>query len=75
MSTESNEKPKTMKAAQGKDYGDIDETIFVEDNVNDFTNVAFQTGKIKKPDHEQVMKKTLSEAINIQLPYNLERVF
>lgn len=41
-------------------------------NENDFTNVAFSTGLISKP--VTPMKMTLSEAINIQLPYNLERI-
>jgi threonine synthase len=41
-------------------------------NVNDFTFVAFTTGVVSKPTCP--MKMTLSEAINIQLPYNLERV-
>jgi threonine synthase len=43
-------------------------------NVNDFTNVMFSTGRIQKANDGQVMKQTLSEAINIQLPYNLERI-
>jgi threonine synthase len=41
-------------------------------NVNDFTDVAFTTGVVSKPTCP--MKMTLSEAINIQVPYNLERV-
>ena len=41
-------------------------------NVNDFTDIAFTTGVVSKPTCP--MKMTLSEAINIQLPYNLERV-
>jgi threonine synthase len=43
-------------------------------NINDVTNVAFTTGKIQKPAETEPMKKTLSDAINIQLPYNLERL-
>lgn len=41
-------------------------------NVNDFTNTAFTTGVLVKS--TDPMKMTLSEAINIQLPYNLERL-
>ena len=41
-------------------------------NINDFTNTMFQTGRYDITATE--MKRTLSEAINIQLPYNLERV-
>lgn len=41
-------------------------------NANDFTNVAFKTGVLAKT--TDAMKMTLSEAINIQLPYNLERL-
>ena len=41
-------------------------------NVNDFTNTAFSTGLLART--IEPMKMTLSEAINIQLPYNLERL-
>jgi threonine synthase len=41
-------------------------------NINDITNTVFQTGVIQKTD--EPMQETLSEAINIQLPYNLERL-
>lgn len=41
-------------------------------NVNDFTNIAFTTGLLAKT--TEPMKMTLSEAMNIQLPYNLERL-
>lgn len=41
-------------------------------NINDITNTVFQTGEIKKS--TEPMHQTLSEAINIQLPYNLERL-
>lgn len=41
-------------------------------NINDITNTVFKTGSIKKS--SSAMKRTLSEAINIQLPYNLERL-
>lgn len=43
-------------------------------NVNDFTDMMFTTGVLTKHHNDAVMKKTLSEAINIQLPYNLERI-
>jgi threonine synthase len=41
-------------------------------NVNDITDVVFRTGQVQRT--HQPMKKTLSDAINIQLPYNLERL-
>ena len=41
-------------------------------NVNDVTWRFIRTGVLEKDD--QPMKKTLSEAINIQVPYNLERL-
>ena len=41
-------------------------------NINDITNKVFQTGAIQKSNAP--MRTTLSEAINIQLPYNLERL-
>lgn len=41
-------------------------------NANDFTDIAFKTGLLAK--NAEPMKMTLSEAINIQLPYNLERL-
>jgi len=41
-------------------------------NVNDFTDVAFTTGLLSPSPGP--MKMTLSEAINIQFPYNLERL-
>jgi threonine synthase len=40
-------------------------------NVNDITHRVIQTGKFHKSDS---MIMTLSEAINIQLPYNFERI-
>lgn len=40
-------------------------------NVNDITHRAFQTGIVQK---SAEMKVTMSEAINIQMPYNLERL-
>lgn len=40
-------------------------------NANDVTHQTFQTGIVKRPEE---MHTTLSEAINIQLPYNLERL-
>lgn len=40
-------------------------------NVNDVTHQAFQTGIVER---SQQMQTTMSEAINIQLPYNLERL-
>lgn len=43
-------------------------------NVNDFTHRAFSTGKVQKPRSGEPMKPSLSDAINIQLPYNLERL-
>ncbi|KAG7373315.1 threonine synthase [Nitzschia inconspicua] len=42
-------------------------------NINDITDVVFRTGKLER-NVDQPMKKTLSDAINIQLPYNLERL-
>lgn len=41
-------------------------------NINDITDVAFTTGLVERT--SESMKTTLSEAINIQLPYNLERL-
>jgi threonine synthase len=41
-------------------------------NINDITNTVFQTGVVQKT--SDPMQMTLSEAINIQLPYNLERL-
>lgn len=41
-------------------------------NANDFTDIAFTTGLLART--MEPMKMTLSEAINIQLPYNLERL-
>lgn len=41
-------------------------------NINDITNTAFQTGVVIKT--TDPMQTTLSDAINIQLPYNLERL-
>jgi threonine synthase len=43
-------------------------------NVNDFTHRAFSNGKVQKPISGEPMKPSLSDAINIQLPYNLERL-
>jgi threonine synthase len=43
-------------------------------NINDFTHRAFSTGKVQKPKSGEPMKPSLSDAINIQLPYNLERL-
>eukprot|EP00532_Pseudo-nitzschia_australis_P013810 CAMPEP_0168209638 /NCGR_PEP_ID=MMETSP0140_2-20121125/2734_1 /TAXON_ID=44445 /ORGANISM="Pseudo-nitzschia australis, Strain 10249 10 AB" /LENGTH=290 /DNA_ID=CAMNT_0008136167 /DNA_START=3 /DNA_END=872 /DNA_ORIENTATION=- len=43
-------------------------------NVNDFTHRAFSTGLVKRPAQGECMKTSLSDAINIQLPYNLERL-
>jgi len=40
-------------------------------NINDITHRAIQTGKFHRSDS---MKKTLSDAINIQVPYNFERL-
>jgi len=40
-------------------------------NVNDITHRAIQTGRFYRSDE---MKQTLSEAINIQVPYNFERI-
>jgi threonine synthase len=41
-------------------------------NANDFTHRAFSTGDVRRID--EPMKPSLSDAINIQLPYNLERL-
>jgi threonine synthase len=41
-------------------------------NVNDITDTVFRTGVIQRA--TEPMKKTLSDAINIQLPYNMERL-
>lgn len=41
-------------------------------NINDITHRAFQTGIVQRSSLE--MQTTMSEAINIQLPYNLERL-
>ena len=43
-------------------------------NANDFTHRAFSTGLVKRPTPGERMKTSLSDAINIQLPYNLERL-
>ena len=43
-------------------------------NVNDITHRAFSTGIVRKPRSGEPMKQSLSDAINIQLPYNLERL-
>lgn len=43
-------------------------------NDNDFTHRAFSTGIVQKPKSDESMKPSLSDAINIQLPYNLERL-
>jgi len=40
-------------------------------NPNDITHRAIQTGKFHRADE---MEQTLSEAINIQVPYNFERI-
>jgi len=40
-------------------------------NVNDITHRAFQSGEFHRADE---MKMTLSDAINIQVPYNFERL-
>mmetsp|Transcript_2637 Transcript_2637/g.4909 ORF Transcript_2637/g.4909 Transcript_2637/m.4909 type:complete len:533 (-) Transcript_2637:61-1659(-) len=40
-------------------------------NVNDITHRAIQKGEFHKSDR---MEKTLSDAINIQVPYNFERI-
>jgi len=45
--------------------------LCVGTNVNDITHRAIQSGKFHRSDE---MKQTLSEAINIQVPYNFERV-
>lgn len=46
-------------------------------NINDVTDIAFRTGLVERPSANasaEPMKRTLSDAINIQLPYNLERL-
>ena len=43
-------------------------------NANDITHRAFSTGIVQKPKSGEPMKASLSDAINIQLPYNLERL-
>ena len=43
-------------------------------NDNDITHRAFSTGIVRKPRSDEPMKPSLSDAINIQLPYNLERL-
>eukprot|EP00536_Pseudo-nitzschia_multiseries_P014018 jgi/Psemu1/213538/e_gw1.647.25.1 len=43
-------------------------------NANDFTHRAVRTGTVARPKPGDSMVATLSEAINIQLPYNLERL-
>lgn len=43
-------------------------------NDNDFTHRAFSTGIVQKPKRGDSMRPSLSDAINIQLPYNLERL-
>ena len=40
-------------------------------NINDITHRVFETGQFHRAEE---MKKTLSEAINIQVPYNFERI-
>jgi len=40
-------------------------------NANDITHRAFQNGDFSK---SEAMEKTLSDAINIQVPYNMERL-
>merc|ERR1719379_2597539 len=40
-------------------------------NANDITHRTITTGKFHRAD---VMEKTMSEAINIQVPYNMERI-
>ena len=40
-------------------------------NINDITHRVVQTGKFHR---EETMKMTLSEALNIQVPYNFERI-
>ena len=45
--------------------------ICLGSNVNDITHRAVTTGEFHRADE---MKQTLSEAINIQVPYNFERV-
>lgn len=42
-------------------------------NINDITDVVFRTGKFERT-VGALMKKTLSDAINIQMPYNMERL-
>lgn len=41
-------------------------------NPNDITHRTISRGEFHRSDH---MKKTLSDAINIQTPYNMERIF
>ena len=43
-------------------------------NINDVTHRAFSTGLVRRPTEDERMKQSLSDAINIQLPYNLERL-
>jgi len=43
-------------------------------NINDVTHRAFSTGLVRRPTEDDRMKQSLSDAINIQLPYNLERL-
>jgi len=46
-------------------------TLLVGTNSNDIAHRTFTKGEF----HKQEMKQTLSEAINIQVPYNMERFF
>jgi len=46
-------------------------TLIAGVNENDITDRVFQTGQFHKSDK---MHKTLSDAINIQIPYNFERL-
>lgn len=41
-------------------------------NSNDITHRTFSAGEFHRSEH---MEKTLSDAINIQVPYNMERIF
>lgn len=41
-------------------------------NANDITHRTFASGEFHRSDH---MEQTLSDAINIQVPYNMERIF
>eukprot|EP00980_Cylindrotheca_fusiformis_P029875 scaffold23998_cov166-Cylindrotheca_fusiformis.AAC.1 len=43
-------------------------------NINDVTHQTFQTGIVSSSSTTKMMQTTMSEAINIQLPYNLERL-